>query len=407
MDQKYIDNYIKFIWIIISSSSTNNHYNHLVLIKSFNQFNSKYGEFLKNLIINSQISKINLIISTYYLYKYYHSNNVLKHEIFEESNNSLSSSSTSLVGEISSIHIYNIIISLILSNKSFDDQSYTLKTWLIIIKNTLKQQNHQVIAIDLKLLNLIENYFLNCLNYNLNYIKMSTDFKFWNLIEFNKIFKIDLLVLIKFKNLVLMKDENELISPSCHDSNCYVSSPISKHKSNSPSFSTFSSPLNYPLTPKTPLEFISINSYNSNLLSNPSSCKKRKIVPMLPSQEYSKFNSQSNYHQQQQNIYQNITPITLPLTSTDSFNQYQQVQQIPQISQAHHYQPKYTQQNYIQTQTQLSMQLPPPPSQQQYYYQPNNQTYNQQTQQFQQFQPIYNQTLINPFNNQQYYNSYW
>ncbi|KAI5955161.1 hypothetical protein KGF54_001722 [Candida jiufengensis] len=383
MDQIYINNYIKFIWIIISSSTNkNSNLSTTSLLKLFNQFNSKYGEFLNNLIINSQVSKINLVISTYYLYKYYHSNHVLNHDLSEDTTNQQQQT-----GEISNIHIYNVIMSLILSNKSFDDQSYTLKTWLIIIQNTLKQQQYKqsTIVIDLKLINIIESYFLSCLNYNLSYIKMYNDLKFWNLIEFNKVFLFNFETIYKFKNQVSLKEIEEDVVPV---TTTLSTSPIIKIASTSPLISTFSSPLNYPLTPRTPIDFVTSNSSSS-------SCRKRKNVPMLPSQLESNF-KRHNY--QNSLVFQNSTPVTLP--SSNSFYQsepfkyyntqtYQVPQQLPQQT---YYYPSQT---YTTTQYTLPLQ------------QSINQYQSTYQSSYQNQQPQYNQTLINPFNTQQQYNSYW
>lgn len=133
-------NYIKYAWIIISKNDPSSQ------SISFEKFSYKYSKFIRNLIINSQLTSSNLIISLYYLYKHYHQNTVLNHSINNHDNN-----------EINSVIVYNIIISLVLCNKCLDDQSYTLKTWLIIINNSLS--NKKLINIDLKLLNYLEGFF--------------------------------------------------------------------------------------------------------------------------------------------------------------------------------------------------------------------------------------------------------
>lgn len=165
-------NYVRYAWIIISSSSTSNN----TSIVSFDKFNLKYGKFIKNLIVNSQLNSSNLIISLYYLFKHYHQNQVLNHCINNSDNN-----------ETNCIIIYNLMISLILSNKSLDDQSYTLKTWLIIINNSLSSSSSslsndkKLINIDLKLLNYLEGFFLSSLNYELGFKNMNQCNEFWQI----------------------------------------------------------------------------------------------------------------------------------------------------------------------------------------------------------------------------------
>ncbi|KAK6464160.1 hypothetical protein DFJ63DRAFT_333753 [Scheffersomyces coipomensis] len=228
--QFYVNNYIKFAWIIISAKNSK-----LESIHKFHEFNKKYGNFLKKLIENSQLTYSNLIISLYYLYKYYNYNDVINHKSSTIISNQDEDNVSNIVVEEStdySLIINLIIVSLILSNKSFDDQSYTLKTWLIIINNSMgSKQNgsnhhHQkkLIKIDLKLINSIESYFLCSLNYNLSFIHLSQDFKFWNVLIRNGIFKLTNSILNKFKALV------ELTSTSTTT----ISTPIIKPRTPAP-----------------------------------------------------------------------------------------------------------------------------------------------------------------------------
>ena len=79
MEQFYISSYIKFIWVIISHNSTSTSTSTQQSFKSFQQFNTKLG-IPSKLILDSQLSATNLMISLYYLYKHYHTNNVLLHD---------------------------------------------------------------------------------------------------------------------------------------------------------------------------------------------------------------------------------------------------------------------------------------------------------------------------------------
>ncbi|RCK62694.1 hypothetical protein Cantr_09364 [Candida viswanathii] len=164
-NQVTTSNYIKYAWIIISKNNPSS--------LPYDKFSFKYARFIKNLIINSQLTSSNLVISLYYLYKHYHQNNVLNHTINNHDNN-----------EVNSIIVYNIIISLVLCNKCLDDQSYTLKTWLIIINNSLS--NRKLISIDLKLLNYLEGFFLSSLNYELGFKNMNDCTEFWEIFEAKK-----------------------------------------------------------------------------------------------------------------------------------------------------------------------------------------------------------------------------
>ncbi|EGW35095.1 uncharacterized protein SPAPADRAFT_58237 [Spathaspora passalidarum NRRL Y-27907] len=265
MDQFYINNYIKFVWIILChrKSTANTEFNSF---KSFQAFNNKYGKFIQQLIINSQLSSTNLMISLYYLYKYYHHNHILDFQFDEDV-------------EESSMIVYLVITSLILSNKSFDDQSYTLKTWLIIINNT---KNH-VIKVDLKLLNYLEGYFLCCLDFKLSFVDMHNDDQFWKVFTSSAtIFKVNNTIIGKFKSLVEVSTTEPTASCSCDESviSSTFSSPLLSSIMSPSTTINYSSPLSYtPLTPLTPYEYTG---------------KRRKLLP--------------NVHQKQ--------PIALPSSST-------------------------------------------------------------------------------------------
>lgn len=215
MEQFYISSYIKFIWVIISHNSTSTSTSTQQSFKSFQQFNTKYGEFLQKLILDSQLSATNLMISLYYLYKHYHTNNVLLHDycfdVLDEEEDDEEEEDNEL---FNSMLIYNVIISLVLSNKSFDDQSFTLKTWLIIIDSTLNTttitNNKPLINIDLKLLNYLENYFLSSLNFKLSFLDIAINPKFWKILSNSKIFSINQTILNKFKQLVMITNPTNI-----------------------------------------------------------------------------------------------------------------------------------------------------------------------------------------------------
>ncbi|KGT68505.1 hypothetical protein I503_03573 [Candida albicans SC5314] len=220
MEQFYISSYIKFIWVIISHNSTSTSTSTQQSFKSFQQFNTKYGEFLQKLILDSQLSATNLMISLYYLYKHYHTNNVLLHDycfdvLDEEDDDEEDDDEEEEDNELfNSMLIYNVIISLVLSNKSFDDQSFTLKTWLIIIDSTLNTttitNNKPLINIDLKLLNYLENYFLSSLNFKLSFLDIAINPKFWKILSNSKIFSINQTILNKFKQLVMITNPTNI-----------------------------------------------------------------------------------------------------------------------------------------------------------------------------------------------------
>ncbi|CAD1811299.1 Cyclin, N-terminal domain family protein [Candida parapsilosis] len=179
----YTEGYIKLAWIIISTSPSTHSMAPSQLARMYHQYDAKYSNFIRNLIANSQLAPTNLVISLYYLYKHYHQNNMLVTKL-EQGEDS-----------IDPLHLHLIITSLILSNKSYDDQSYTLKTWSIIINNTCKDY------VDVKLLNTMESYFLSSLDFKLSFIGMSSDGYFWSLFE--KIGGIDYLTLSTFKSLAI------------------------------------------------------------------------------------------------------------------------------------------------------------------------------------------------------------
>lgn len=112
-------------------------------------------EFIKQLVHHSQLLPVNLVISLYFLHKL----------------------TTAQVVHDSLTYPYLVVVLLVLSNKVYDDQCYTLKTWQNIISNC---QSQSLVSFDLALLNLLELHFLCAVNYNLQYHHMPEDFDFWH-----------------------------------------------------------------------------------------------------------------------------------------------------------------------------------------------------------------------------------
>ncbi|WEJ94932.1 hypothetical protein PSN45_002434 [Yamadazyma tenuis] len=67
-----------------------------------------------------------------------------------------------------------VITSLVLSNKLYNDQSYTFKTWINLIELS------GIPNIDMKMLKQLEIFFLSCLDYKLDYKFIMEDHKFWS-----------------------------------------------------------------------------------------------------------------------------------------------------------------------------------------------------------------------------------
>lgn len=239
--------YIKLTWTIIESAQScsmpqKSKKNELQKSKKINDFKTRYGAFIHKLIYNSQLSETNLLIALYYQYLYYHHNKVLcfKHEDGEEK-----------------MILFILIMALVLANKSFDDQSYTLKTWLSIIENSTGSDDE--INVDLPLLNSLETYFLSSLDFKLAFTKLDSDDGFWS--------KMTMAQEISLKKLVSspVTPSTELFTTTTPIPNYYaapVSATSSVLMSKQPTPSTcFTSPLSLkrkiatsPLTPLTPYD---------------------------------------------------------------------------------------------------------------------------------------------------------
>lgn len=133
---------------------------------------------LHKLVKVSKLSIENLVISIKLLY-HFQTNAVVKID------------DTNLVTNL-------IIISYILSNKLYNDQSYTFKTWIDLI------QASKIRGIDMKLLKQVEVFFLNVIDYNMNFKYMVRDDKFWGFVgsmcEDGRVFEHYLLQLEKTEN---------------------------------------------------------------------------------------------------------------------------------------------------------------------------------------------------------------
>lgn len=265
-------NYIKLVW-----STIHRHQPQRITGKLL-QFNQKYGYFIYRLIYNSQLSSINVLISLYYIYRY-HQNDVIATQTSDDKDKE-------------DLHekmvLYLIVTALILSNKSYDDQSYTLKTWLSIIDNTLSEEHLTDVSLklDLKLINNMESYFLSCLDYKLSFTNMYYDTKFWD-----TLMAIPSKTTLSYKDLinpVLAASQSAPATPAANAMSKSSSTPLHIKTTATPT-SCLSSPLNNcimssipvansasvsPLTPLTPYE----NEFNLS--------KRRKIQPTLKPVSY-------------------------------------------------------------------------------------------------------------------------
>jgi len=206
----YVNNYVKLVWVIMGESHSNSKRS----IKKFHDFNNKYGSFIRLLIHNSQLGCTNLLISIYYLHKYYHCNEILKLDLpVDEDGDNMA--------------VYLVVMALVLSNKSFDDQSYTLKTWLTIINSTISNncQDEELIKVNLSLLNYLESYFLSCLNYKLSFNNLAEDKHFWKILANSRVFKLLSTIIQSLKSLVVEEDSSSDISSNFSPVSSYIASP--------------------------------------------------------------------------------------------------------------------------------------------------------------------------------------
>ncbi|EAZ63924.2 hypothetical protein PICST_66459 [Scheffersomyces stipitis CBS 6054] len=284
----YVNNYVKLAWMVLSDSHGNNCKKSL---RKFHEFNNKYGTFINQLIYNSQLSPTNLVISIYYLNRYYHHNDVLNLEQNDEEDGD-------------NMTVYLIIMSLILSNKSFDDQSYTLKTWLTIISSTISNtnQSEDLVRVDLPLLNYLESYFLSCLNYKLSFNNLAVDSGFWSKLTNSSMFKLSRAIIQNLKSLV--QEEDLSWSPSSPTSN-YNATPISTPVDEKISIlSTVSAPLVVPTSATfrfKPVDYRtpSLSSFSSpSFTKAPTACSSNRMSkgiysPLTPLTPYS---DEQNYY---------------------------------------------------------------------------------------------------------------
>lgn len=153
LDSSYINVYVRSAWLLLDGDV---------------EKSRMYEQYLCSLINTCQFTMQNLVISLYFLHKY--------------TKNQVNSSDSE-----SNLTIYLVLTSLILSNKTFDDQSYTLKTWNNICNGISKtttlgdksKDNLKLVTIDFKLLKSLELHFLSCLNYSLSFLQIDVDDSFW------------------------------------------------------------------------------------------------------------------------------------------------------------------------------------------------------------------------------------
>lgn len=149
-DASYTEAYIKAAWMILDGGEVTDRY-------------QSYSIYLTHLINTCQFSVQNLVISLYFLHKY----------SLNEVNNI----------DGSSMNIYLVLTSLILANKTYDDQLYTLKTWNNIcagIDKSTRNAHSANVLVNFKVLRDLETHFLSCLSYNLSYTQIELDDAFWS-----------------------------------------------------------------------------------------------------------------------------------------------------------------------------------------------------------------------------------
>ena len=145
MYDQVVDTYLSCAWTLLKDESSTY---------------ASYHDFFNSLINTCELLKQNLAILLYYLYKY-KSNEVNNNDCSEGSNFS----------------VYLVLTSLILCNKTYDDQSYTLKTWVSICESI------SGLDVSLKLLLSLETHFMAALNYRVSFTKITTDAPFWKLLR--------------------------------------------------------------------------------------------------------------------------------------------------------------------------------------------------------------------------------
>lgn len=160
----HIQAYLKLCWVL---STSRNPLDPVAAQCHYERFAKKYLRFLVRLIDTLKLLLTNLVISLNYLHRYTLANSV--HQPRIEDDGSDAGASISMV-------CYTIVASLVLLNKNYNDQSYTLKTWYNISHDQLGFKN-----ISLALLNQLEQHFLSVVNYLLNFNNISNRHdRFWD-----------------------------------------------------------------------------------------------------------------------------------------------------------------------------------------------------------------------------------
>lgn len=163
-EDHHVQAYLKLCWVLTTSHSL---LNPATTRAHYERFAKKYARFLTRLIDTLKLLLTNLVISLNYLHRYSLLNAV--HLLRLEDDCSDAGASISMV-------CYAIVTSLILLNKNYNDQSYTLKTWYNISHDQLGFKN-----MSLALLNQLEQHFLLVVNYLLNFNNISNKHdRFWD-----------------------------------------------------------------------------------------------------------------------------------------------------------------------------------------------------------------------------------
>lgn len=125
----YTDSFLRYSYLLLNHPSPSAYVTHLQLYYQ--------------VICLSQLTHTNMAIALYFLYRYLR--------------NTYNVCDLSMTYQV-------ILTALVLSNKSFDDQSYTLKTW------------SNLLDMDLSMLNQLEAHFLNVTNFSLPFNKIDEEF---------------------------------------------------------------------------------------------------------------------------------------------------------------------------------------------------------------------------------------
>lgn len=151
IENYYIQLYVRIAYLILTRNQE---------LKHFLQFEDRYCTQITDVVNSSQLPITNLIISWYYMYKYQDNTMCL----------------LSIEDNISVVRDM-ILISLVLANKTFDDQCYSCTTWCNIINSSLGKNSFTV-----KLANQLEAHFLSVVDYRLSFANIDSPV-FWTFLH--------------------------------------------------------------------------------------------------------------------------------------------------------------------------------------------------------------------------------